>query len=144
MGEEMGSSERMRIAFISIGGHIHTERWLRFFVDRGHEVHLIAVDPVPCAGVTVHHLRTGIAFKPLHYGVGIFKLRGILNRIRPDILHTHFLQGHGYWSIFAGVRPHVLTVWGDDVYAAPQRSRLRRLLSTRALRRADAVTGGLA
>lgn len=136
-----GAPARMRIAFISIGGHIHTERWLRWFVERGHDVHLIAVDPVPLEGVTVHHLHTGIPFKPLHYAVGVIKLRRILARIRPDILHTHFLQGHGYWSIFAGVRPHVLTVWGDDVYAAPQRSRLRRLLSTLALRRADVVTG---
>lgn len=131
----------MRIAYLSIGGHIHTERWLRFFVDRGHEVHLISVHPEPLEGVEVHDLRTGVSWKPLHYGLGIFRLRRILRKIEPDLLHTHFLQGYGYWSIFAGVRPLVITVWGDDVYKAPHTSRLRRHLSRRALEKADLITG---
>ena len=33
----------MRIAYLSIGGHIHTERWLRHFVREGHEVHLLTL-----------------------------------------------------------------------------------------------------
>jgi len=131
----------MRIAYLSIGGHIHTERWLTYFVSRGHEVHLITVNPAPIKGVTVHHLRTGIPWKPLHYAVGALRLRRILSRIRPQLLHTHFLQGYGYWSVFAGMRPMVLTVWGDDVYAAPHLSRLRNWLSRRAVAMADAITG---
>lgn len=131
----------MRIAYLSIGGHIHTERWLSYFVAAGHDVHLIAVNPAPIAGVTVHDLRTGIPWKPLHYGVGILRLRSILRRIKPDLFHVHFLQGHGYWSIFSGVHPRIITVWGDDVYMAPHRSRLRHWLSRRALADADAITG---
>jgi len=131
----------MRIAYLSIGGHIHTERWLSYFAGRGHDVHLITVNPAPIEGVTVHDLRTGIGWKPLHYGVGVLRLRRILARIKPDLLHVHFLQGYGYWSVFAGVRPMVITVWGDDVYAAPHRSRLRYWLSQRAVKMADAITG---
>jgi len=131
----------MRIAYLSIGGHIHTERWLSYFVDRGHDVHLITTDPVPIKGVTVHELNTGIPWKPLHYGVGICKLRRILSRIKPDLLHTHFLQGFGYWSVFAGMKPMIITVWGDDVYKAPHMSRLRNWLSRRAVKMADAITG---
>jgi glycosyltransferase involved in cell wall biosynthesis len=131
----------MRIAYLSIGGHIHTERWLRWFADRGHEVHLITVDPHPLSGVKVHDLRTGVPWKPLHYAVGILRLRRLLRDIRPDLLHTHFLQGYGYWSIFAGVRPLAITVWGDDVYKAPHTSKLRLLLSRGAVRKADLITG---
>jgi len=131
----------MRIAYLSIGGHIHTERWLSYFVARGHDVHLITTDPVPIEGVTVHELRTRIPWKPLHYGVGILRLRRILSRIKPDLLHTHFLQGFGYWSVFAGMKPLIITVWGDDVYKAPHMSRLRNWLSRRAITMADAITG---
>jgi glycosyltransferase involved in cell wall biosynthesis len=131
----------VRIAFLSIGGHIHTERWLGYFVQRGHEVHLITVQPEPLDGVTVHDLRSGIPFKPLHYAVGVPRLRRYLRRIDPDLFHVHFLQGYGYWSAFAKFRPMALTVWGDDVYEAPQRSALRRWLSRLALTRADLVTG---
>jgi len=131
----------MRIAFLSIGGHIHTERWLAHFVRRGHEVHLITTDPVPIEGVTVHELRTGMPWKPLHYGVGVFRLRRLLSRIKPELFHVHFLRGFGYWAVFAGMRPMVLTVWGDDVYKAPYLSRIRYRLSRRAIEMADAVTG---
>lgn len=131
----------MKIAYLSIGGHIHTERWLSYFVARGHEVHLITTDPVPIDGVTVHELSTGIPWKPLHYGVGIFCLRRILSKIEPDLLHTHFLQGFGYWSVFAGMHPLIITVWGDDVYKAPYMSKLRYWLSRHAVSMADAITG---
>jgi len=131
----------MRIAFLSIGNHIHTERWLEYFVHRGHDVHLITVTPGPIEGVTHHDLRTGISWKPLHYAFGALKLRAILRKIKPDLLHTHFLQGYGYWSVFSGMRPFVLTVWGDDVYKAPFASKLRGFLSRRAVAMADVITG---
>ena len=131
----------MRIAYLSIGGHIHTERWLRFFVDRGHDVHLMTVQPVAIEGVKLYDIRTGIPVKPLHYAVALRKVRRILAEIQPDLLHTHFLTGYGYWGVFSGFHPNVLTVWGDDVYLTPHTSFLKGRLARLALRRADLVTG---
>jgi glycosyltransferase involved in cell wall biosynthesis len=131
----------VRIAYLSIGGHIHTIRWLRYFVERGHEVHLMTVQPSPIEGVTVHDIRTGVPVKPLHYAIALGHVRRLLARIRPDILHTHFLTGYGYWGAFSGFHPHVLTVWGDDVYVTPHETRLKGWLAGRALRGADLVTG---
>lgn len=131
----------MRIAYLSIGGHIHTERWLGYFVRRGHDVHLMTVQPEPIEGVTVHDINTGIALKPLHYAVALRSVRRILRRLRPDLLHTHFLTGYGYWGAFSGFHPNILTVWGDDIYLTPQTSFLKGMLARVALRRADLVTG---
>ena len=131
----------MRIAYLSIGGHIHTERWLRSFVDRGHDVHLMTVQPVPIEGVKLYDIRTGIPFKPLHYAVALRRVKRILAQIRPDLLHTHFLTGYGYWGAFSGFHPNVLTVWGDDVYFTPHTSFMKGHLARIALRRADLVTG---
>jgi len=131
----------MRIAYLSIGGHIHTERWLRFFVNRGHDVHLMTVQPIPMEGVKLYDIRTGIPVKPLHYAVALRKVKRILAEVRPDLLHTHFLTGYGYWGAFSGFHPSVLTVWGDDVYLTPHTSFLKGRLARLALRRADLVTG---
>jgi glycosyltransferase involved in cell wall biosynthesis len=131
----------MRIAYLSIGGHIHTERWLRYFVDRGHEAHLLTVQPSPIEGVRVYDIRTGIPLKPLHYAVALGRVRRILAGIRPDVLHTHFLTGYGYWGAFSGFRPFIMTVWGDDVYLTPHQSFLKGKLARAVLRRADLVTG---
>jgi len=131
----------MRIAYLSIGGHIHTERWLGYFVERGHDVHLMTVQPEPIPGVRVYDIRTGIPFKPLHYAVALRRVRRILAEIEPDLLHTHFLTGYGYWGAFSGFHPHALTVWGDDVYLTPHTSFLKGRLARASLRRSDLVTG---
>ncbi len=131
----------MRIAYLSIGGHIHTERWLRYFVERGHDVHLLTVQPAPIEGVTIHDIRTGIPFKPLHYAVALCKVRRILRRIQPDLLHTHFLTGYGYWGACSRFHPFIMTVWGDDVYTTPHESFLKAKLARTVLRRADLITG---
>lgn len=131
----------MRIAYLSIGGHIHTERWLGYFVEQGHDVHLLTVQPAPIEGVTVHDIRTGIPFKPLHYAVALRRVRQILRTIQPDLLHTHFLTGYGYWGAFSGFHPFIMTVWGDDVYLTPHQSFLKGRLAEHVLRTADLVTG---
>ncbi len=131
----------MKIAYLSIGRHIHTERWLRYFVEKGYDVHLLTVQPGPMEGVTVHDITTPGSSKPLRYARSLLKVRGILGKLQPDLLHTHFLTGYGYWGVFSGYRPFMLTVWGDDVYVTPFESRLKNLLARHALGKADYVTG---
>ncbi len=131
----------MRLAFLSIGRHIHTERWIRWFAERGHECHLLTVQPGPVPGVHVHDIRAGIGPKPLRYLASLVKVRRLLGRIRPDLLNTHFLTGYGYWGHFSGFQPNVLTVWGDDVYVTPFESRLKLRLARAALGSCAALTG---
>lgn len=131
----------LRLAFLSIGRHIHTERWIRWFSDRGHECHLLTVQPGPVPGVQVHDIRAGFGPKPLRYLLSLFKVRRILGTIKPDLLNTHFLTGYGYWGRFSGFRPNVLTVWGDDVYVTPFENPLKNRLARLALTGSDAVTG---
>jgi glycosyltransferase involved in cell wall biosynthesis len=131
----------LRLAFLSIGRHIHTERWIRWFSDRGHECHLLTVQPGPVEGVTVHDIASTTGPKPLRYALSLIKVRRLLKEIRPDLLNTHFLTGYGYWGRFSGFRPNVLTVWGDDVYVTPFENGLKNRLARQALTGCDAVTG---
>ena len=131
----------MRLAFLSIGRHLHTERWVGWFAERGHECHLLTVQPGPIERVTVHDIRTTGPTKPVRYWRSLQVVRRRLADIRPDLLNTHFLTGYGYWGDFSGFHPNVLTVWGDDVYVTPHENALKKWLARRALRNADAVTG---
>ena len=131
----------MRLAFLSIGRHIHTERWLRWFAERGHDCHLLTVQPGPVPGVTVHDIRAGGGLKPLRYALSLVRVRRLLRQLRPAVLNTHFLTGYGYWGHFSGFHPNVLTVWGDDVYVTPHENALKNWLARRALRGCDALTG---
>ncbi len=131
----------MRLAFLSIGRHIHTERWIRWFAQRGHECHLLTVQPGPVTGVTVHDIRAGFGPKPIRYLFSLRKVKAILAELKPNLLNTHFLTGYGYWGHFSGVHPNVLTVWGDDVYVTPFENGLKNWLARRALDSCDALTG---
>jgi glycosyltransferase involved in cell wall biosynthesis len=132
---------RLRLAYLSIGRHIHTERWLTWFARRGHEVHLLTVQPGPIPGVTVHDITTAHGPKPLRYWKSLGRVKEILKVLDPDLLHTHFLTGYGYWGHFSGRKPHMLTVWGDDVYVTPFQSPLKNWLARQVLRGADYLTG---
>ncbi|MFO7652462.1 MAG: glycosyltransferase [Candidatus Krumholzibacteriia bacterium] len=131
----------MRLAFLSIGRHIHTERWIRWFAERGDECHLLTVQPGPVPGVTVHDITAPVGPKPLRYALSLRKVKRLLAAIAPDLLNTHFLTGYGYWGHFSGFHPNVLTVWGDDVYVTPFESRIKHWLARRALTSCDALTG---
>lgn len=131
----------MRLAFLSIGRHIHTERWIRWFSGQGHDCHLLTVQPGEIPGVTVHDIRRGAGPKPLRYALSLFEVRALLRRLRPDLLNTHFLTGYGYWGHYSGFHPNVLTVWGDDVYVTPFENRLKHHLARAALAGCDALTG---
>lgn len=131
----------MRLAFLSIGRHIHTERWIRWFAEQGHECHLLTVQPGPVADVTVHDISVGGGPKPLRYARSLSVVKRLLAELRPDLLNTHFLTGYGYWGDFSGFHPNVLTVWGDDVYVTPHETPLKGWLARHALRRCDALTG---
>jgi len=131
----------LRLAFLSIGRHIHTERWIRWFAERGHQCHLLTVQPGDIPGVEVHDIRAGFGPKPLRYWFSLRVVRRLLARIRPDLLNTHFLTGYGYWGHFSGFHPNVLTVWGDDIYVTPYENGLKNRLARRALESCDALTG---
>jgi len=131
----------LRLAFLSIGRHIHTERWIRWFAERGHTCHLLTVQPGPIDDVFVHDIRAGGLFKPVRYALSLAKVKRLLGRIRPHLLNTHFLTGYGYWGHFSGFHPNVLTVWGDDVYVTPFETPLKKWLARRALASCDALTG---
>ena len=135
------SRPRLKLAYLSIGRHIHTRRWLQWFARRGHQVHLLTVQPGAMEGIEVHDITPLPGPKPLRYALGLVTVRRILGRLQPDLLHTHFLTGYGYWGAFSGYRPFLLTVWGDDVYVTPHDSPLKNRLARYALRRADYVTG---
>ena len=139
----------MRIAFVAWHGTPHTRRWVTFFAERGHEVHvvtcgdgdLVDVDaggkPLP-RPYEVHDLGPPRLGK-LGYFAKIARARRTVRRLSPDVVHAHYATSYGMLATLAGRHPLVVTSHGDDVLVAP-RSRLPRLVVRYVLRRADLIT----
>jgi glycosyltransferase involved in cell wall biosynthesis len=137
----------LTLAFIADPNSIHTRRWLGFFVERGHRVHLLVpnankIEPGLDPRITVHFYRAW----PRTYIRGLgslitsIGLKLLLRRIKPDVLHGHYLSWFGWSAWLSGFHPLVITVWGSDVFVGPHESPMHRRWGRRTLSGADMVT----
>jgi len=141
--------KKLKICYLAKWNIIHTQRWLRYFVEKGHIVHLISDDPCECKelkGVTLHNLsfRGAYKIKKLSHALYTFickmRLSRLLKSIKPDILHSHFAADDGWLGAMSGFHPFVLTVWGSDIYLLPKESKYMEQRVKFALKTADLIT----
>lgn len=129
----------MKILFVGDPRSVHTVRWVSWF-GKDHEVALMRVFPADVLSeVPGPTLPQGGGLGRLRLVRSVFALRRFIRRFAPDLVHAHYTNESGWLVAFSGTHPWVLSVWGSDVYRAPQESRLARLLNPWAVRRADAV-----
>jgi glycosyltransferase involved in cell wall biosynthesis len=144
----------MRICFLAWHGSIHTRRWVGWFAERGHEVHVVT-----CGGGSARDLDADGNPLPLRYQVhdlgeprfgklGYFlvmaRARQVVRAIAPDVIHAHWLTSYGLLALaarerHAGAAPLIATAHGDDVLIAPRNALMRRLVQ-RVLRAAQMIT----
>ena len=137
----------LRLAFLADPNSVHTRRWIGFFAERGHDVHLLIgegnrLQPDLNGKVAVHRYRRFGAWRlPLVSSLqGGTALRRLLARIHPDVLHAHYLSGYGWQARLSGFHPYVVTIWGSDVFETPDRSIRERWWARQTLGSADLVT----
>ncbi len=153
----------LRIAVLADFDGPHARRWLRVFVERGHEVHAVSFYPPSTAlpGVRTHVLAKGSA-RTRSAAAGAarrlgrrlprtlqrllqawrFRRAGLgrtLTAIAPQVFHAHYLVEHAFYGAFTGVHPYVVSAWGSDVFLET-RSLPGRLLVRHAIGHADLVT----
>ncbi len=131
-------SERpLRVLAVADARSIHTLRWARRLIDRGHEVHVVSnrvgPDPGESEGMGIHDLLTLEPamriprLRRLRFGPAI---RDLGRRLQADIVHGHAITPYAFWAAQADVHPLVVSPWGRDVLVdvkkEPGRSRALR------------------
>lgn len=131
----------MRICLIADATSIHTQRWARYFAQVGDEVHLITYEPpnTNIEGVDLHIIKSFskslyVSFIPRH-----IKIYLLVRKLKPDIIHAHFISKFGFHAAFLGVRPVVMSAWGDDILIIPYWSKLLWYFTCTTLGRADKI-----
>jgi glycosyltransferase involved in cell wall biosynthesis len=130
----------LRLCYLADAPYIHTRRWVRHFVDRGWEVHVVSFRPAEIEGASVHYVSGCEWLGKLRYLLRIPRVRRLVRGLRPDLLHALHLTSYGFLSVFCDVRPTLVSVWGTDVLEAPRLSPLHYFITRYALRRADHIT----
>ena len=130
-------ARRLKICFVGWGNHIHVERWAGYFARHGHEVSVISLSRLGDYPDGVRQYRMGLENRGPRWHR--LKLRWLLARIRPDIVHVH-------WAHFAAdvaavwKGPLVVTAWGSDIYLPDEFSAADWRRLGPALQRADLLT----
>lgn len=128
----------LRWLLVADGGSIHTRRLASALAALGHDVHLACHGAPPLEEVTVHALGGGPG--DLKFIAGVPALRGLIRRLRPNVVNAHYLSSYGLMTALTGRRGVVQTVWGTDLLVTAQRG-WRREAARRVLGRAGLVTG---
>ncbi|HBF38736.1 MAG TPA: hypothetical protein DDW50_15635 [Firmicutes bacterium] len=125
-----------KICFLADARSPHTLKWVSGCTDLNWEIIVISHWPgeVPGARVIVHPLSlTGFP----KYG---WRVRRLIRRIKPDIIHAHQFGAHALYAWFSGVAPLVITAWGSDILVKPKQSFFIRCLTKILIRKAALIT----
>jgi len=107
----------VKIVFFGNMNDVHTPKWAQYFIDKKHDV------------IKIHEPRFSIR--------GIFRLRNILNKIEPHILHTHYAGAWGLMAVLSRYHPLIITVHGSEVLLTKG---IKQWLVKWVLKKADMIT----
>lgn len=141
----------MRICFFAADNSWHMPIWVKYFVERKHDVHLITIKApedtprVELPGVKIHYLPPKISKiryigSLLAFPTRIISLRRMIKNIRPDIVNAVDME-FGIWGALSGVHPFVMTPHGSDVIVLPKKSKIAKWKNRFIFKFADVVTG---
>lgn len=129
----------MKIAMLAHAGSVHTRRWSAGLAMRGHDIRILSnSDFLGYPEEITTHLLPGRT--SLSYFSNIPRVKRILRRFAPDIVHTHYATGYGLWGFMQKTAPLIVTVWGTDIADALAGKRIITPIVRRALKAARFVT----
>ncbi len=135
----------LRLCYVGPATSITFRRWVRWFAERGHETTILTVEPAEAselAGLRQITLGAARGDGKLARLVSAGRLAVLLRRLKPDVVHVHYLRGLAWGLLLARCQPCVVSPWGSDVLAdqGAFREWYSRMLTRAVLRSADLVT----
>ena len=134
---------RTKLCFLANGNSVHTRRWIEYFTNRDYEVHLITFhgsDSVSNLDNLIIHNLYRRTFKFINFVYYILISKVIISKIKPDLVHAHYVTHYGVAAFFLGVHPFILTAWGSDILIDPKQNPMVGYLVKRVLNKADVIT----
>ena len=136
----------MKICFLADINSTHTQKWLDYFLNEGHEIYVITLTEGSFKDVKVFNLgiNKNVAIRKsslskVQYLTIIKRVKKILNIIKPDIFNAHYASSYGLIGAMCNYHPYVLSFWGSDVYDFPRRSKLHSKIIEYNIKQSDVI-----
>ena len=123
----------MKICYLADVNNYHTEKWARYFVNKGHEVVIISLSKGQIEGCKVYdfnyrNVKKLSTIKKLSYLVFVSKIKKIIKNEKPDVVHAHYASSYGLISKLVGFNPTIVSLWGSDILLFPKKSFLHKFI----------------
>ncbi|MBC7073928.1 glycosyltransferase [Candidatus Parcubacteria bacterium] len=131
----------MKICYIASANSIHSFRWIKYFAEKGHEIHWISLQKsefeIP-KNIKFYQLKQ---FRVKFFDIifNAFPIRKLIKKIQPDILHAHYAGVNGILGALSGFHPFVLNIWGSDIFEVPRKSIFHKYLIKFTLEKTDFI-----
>ncbi len=143
----------MKILILSDGNNPHTIKWIEAMAKDEFIIHLISLSDFDSQcypslpNLTFESMKIPKKlvenvdgyYSKILYLKTIGRIKKRLREIKPDILHSHYASSYGLLGRLTNFHPHIVSVWGSDVYNFPRNSFIHKLIFQYILSGADAV-----
>ncbi len=130
-----------KICFLADADSIHTRKWVNYFSDCDNEIYLISMRDTKYK--YSENVKVFIVTPPFSNKLSYFfianKIKNLIKKIKPDILHSHYATSYGLFGRMSGYHPFIVSVWGSDVYDFPNSNAFNAKLLKYILNGTDAV-----
>jgi len=141
----------MKICYLADINSVHTQKIIKHFAIKGHEVHILAVNRPNFHAFKYRHIFKTYFIGPIESGpkyspqfiwnqVAIVKrIKEILKELNPDILHCFFITDCGFYGALSGFHPLLIFAMGSDIFLYPNRNFIYRAMYKYVLKRTDFI-----
>lgn len=128
-----------KIAWLAPAQSQHTVKWCNQLSEDGFDMHLISYNKFhKDLSPEIHQHCLPFRGKLSKY-LNTFTLRGLLNKIKPDLLHSHYVSDYTPLAVASGFHPHLASSWGGDVFDDPLRHKATHWLTRYSLKNSDHI-----
>jgi L-malate glycosyltransferase len=102
---------KKKLVFIAPANSVHSKKWIESFLNSKFKIYWISFYKKSIDihdDIEFHEIRSNLIFS-------YFKLKKLLNRINPEIVHYHYLGFQLFLIPFLKIKNLVTSPWGSDI-----------------------------
>ncbi len=143
--------KKLKICFFAEADdlEIHSLKWIRYFADKGHNVHLFSYSSRGTQerkNIKTHIIEKKFPIEAwpwntlINIPFTLINTKRLIKKINPDIVHALCITSYGTLASFIGCHPLIITAFGSDILINPQKSTATKLITKYVLKKADLLT----
>jgi len=143
----------MKIILLAESRNPHTIKWAKGLASKGHIIVIFSLFEsdeylyndysnieISSANLDSNLYKTKEgSLSKIKFLFALPKLKKVLNKFKPDILHSHYISSYGILGYLSGFHPYIVSVWGNDIFEVPKKSKILEFMIKRTLAKSDRI-----